>query len=325
MMYPQTGPLQLRQGVIIENIPLGGELDERHFFIFSSRPKYGNRWGDPIDRKAFWQSWVKRAATKEWLRYIEKGAGVVIARYNDGAAQAEQNLAKDAATAVQEESAVAIPKKFLLEVHEMVRNIGTSHKEFVDDFCNAEISKIYLGQTLTSRGSDGGGSRALGEVHERVLDKICETDCKALIQVVNEQIVKPLVFHNFGANAVCPKWTIEYEQKEDLDAKAKRYAVIHKDIGLDLSKQQIRDDLEIEEPHDETDTLAAGIEADKAATGGQDPLTMRLSEDVRTGSGSDRIPSAEKKKLVPPSGTRSSLRTDRFKRFRPSMIEFSDE
>ncbi|MEQ1644563.1 MAG: DUF935 family protein [Pyrinomonadaceae bacterium] len=313
MMYPQTGPLQLRQGVNITDMPVGGELPEDKFFVFSFRPKYGNRWGDPIDRKAFWQSWIKRASTKEWLRYIEKGSGVVIARYNDGAAEKEMQDAQSAAAAVQEESAVAIPKKFILEVHEMVRNIGSSHKELVDDFCNSEISRIYLGQTLTSRGSDGGGSRALGEVHERVSDKIGETDCKALMQAVNKHIIKPLVCLNFGPDAECPQWIIEYESKEDLDSKAGRYAVIHKDLGMELSKQQIRDDLEIEEPLNDEDRLEPaalpGAIADEV-----DPLDDPVISEF-----------AEKKKLVPPSGTPSSSRTERFMRLRPSMIDFSSE
>ena len=100
-------------------------------------------------RKVYWQSWIKRNSIKQWLRYQEKGSGVVVARYNDGAAADEMQKANDAATAVQEESAVAIPKKFILEVHEMVRNIGSSHKELVDDFCNSEITKAIPSGTLT--------------------------------------------------------------------------------------------------------------------------------------------------------------------------------
>lgn len=310
MMYPQTGPLQLRQGVLINDLPLGGELPEDKFFVFSFRPKFGNRWGDPLHRKAYWQSWVKRSATKEWLKYIEKGSGVVVARYNDGAAEAEQQNAKDAATAVQEESAVAIPKKFLLEVHEMVRNIGSSHNELVDQFCNAEISRIYLGQTLTSRGSDGGGSRSLGEVHERVSDKISEADCKALMQVVNDDIIRPLVRLNYGPSAPLPNWIIEYEPKEDLDSKAKRYAIIRKDIGIDLSKQQIRDDLQLEEPGEGDDNLGAAPETTDAPN---DPTI------------DDKADFAEKKKIPLGSDSRSRSKTQRFMRSRPSMIRFSDE
>lgn len=315
LAYPQTGPLQLRTGVIIDNMPLGGELPEDKFFVFSYRPKYGIRWGDPIDRKAFWWDWILRASLRNWLKYQEKGSGVVVAKYPSSAGVKEQEDAVAAAAAVQEETAVAVPDKFELEVHEMVRNIGSSHKELVDDYCTSQLTKIYLGQTLTSRGSDGGGSRALGEVHERVSDRISEADCKALMQVVNSNIVKPLVYLNFGQGTPLPQFLIEYEPKEDLDSKAKRYGIIRKEIGLDLSKQQIRDDLQIEEPKDEDDTLGAAAEV-KSETG-SDVDDTEKSEFAEGES--------VKKKHPHTSANPSSLRMERFMRLRPSMIEFSSE
>ncbi len=314
MVYRQTGPLRLRAGVTIDNW-INELLPEDKFFVFSYRPRYGNRWGTPLDRKCYWASWMKRASAKQWLRYLEKGTGSVIARYNDGATKDEMGKALDAATAVVEESAVAMPKKFLLEVHEMVRSIGSSHKEFVDDYCKYELAQIILGQTLTTRGSDGGGSRALGQVHQGVQDDRVETDARSLMAAINARdgLVHNLVFHNFGPNKKRPKFVIEYEIKEDIDARAKRYAVVHKDIGLDLSIQQIREDLQIEEPNNEQDTLAAAVTA-KDAAGSGDPLNMPAFSE-----------SAEKKKIVPPFDTPSNSRTERFMRQRPSMIEFSDE
>ncbi|HMU34359.1 MAG TPA: DUF935 family protein [Pyrinomonadaceae bacterium] len=310
--YPQTGPLQLRTGVSATALPIGGELPEEKFFVFSFRPRYGNRWGDPVDRKAFWPSWIKRNSIKQWLRYQEKGSGVVIAKYPGSAGQKEQNDALAAAAAVQEETAVAVPDKFVLEVHEMVRNIGSSHKELVDDFCNAEISRIYLGQTLTSRGSDGGGSRALGEVHERKEDKIGEADCKALMQVINDQIVQPLVRLNFGPSTRCPDFRIDFEPKEDLDARAKRYAIISKNIGLDLSKRQVREDLELEEPVDDEDVLSGNSSAESIPMD-SDPLSDDPVAEFADGEG-------EKKKYLLTSGRRSSLRTERFRHLIPSMF-----
>lgn len=320
--YPQTGPLQLRVGVSITDFPLGGVLPEEKFFVFSFRPRYGNRWGSPVNRKAFWPSWIKRNSIKQWLRYQEKGSGVVIAKYPGSAGVKEQNDALAAAAAVQEETAVAVPDKFVLEVHEMVRNIGSSHKELVDDFCNAEISRVYLGQTLTSRGSDGGGSRALGEVHERKEDKIVESDCKLLMAAINEQIVRPLVLLNFGPSAKCPDFILDYEPKEDLDSKAKRYGTIRKEIGLELSKKQVRDDLQLEEPSGDDDLLSPS-EPGAIPTGSQpDGMKVDVENDEQTTEFAEE--DARKKSLASQPRPPSS-RTERFRRYRPSMIEFSNE
>lgn len=312
MAYPQTGRLRLRAGVLVDEFGMGAPLPENKFFVFSYRPRKGNRWGSPLKRKCFWQTWIKRNGVKAWLRYIEKGSGTVVARYNDGAAKDEQQNAVDAATAVQEESAVAIPKKFIMEVHEMVRNIGTSHKELVDDYCNKEISITIVGNTLTGRGSDGGGgNRALGQVHEKVESRKVEADAKALMDVVNKRIVRPLVFLNFGPNAKSPFWGLEYEQGEDLNSMADRYGKLRKEVGLPLSKKHLYESFQTPEPENEEDAL--GGEKPEAEQPVEDPLDAKTLE------------FAEKKKILVGSGDKSNSKTERFQRLRPSMIQFSDE
>ena len=314
MLYPQTGKLRLGSGIVIENFDLEAELPENKFFVFSYRPKKGNRWGSPLKRKVFWQCWMKRAGVKGWLRYIEKGSGTVVARYNDGAGADEQNTAVSAASAIQEESAVAIPKKFLVEVHEMVRNIGSAPKEFVDDYCNSEISRAIVGQTLTGRGSDGGGSRALGQVHERVEAKKIETDAKALMAYMR-RIIRPIVFWNFGPGAACPTWELEYEQGEDLNTAATRFGVLRKDVGLPLSKKHLYETFQTPAPSDDADT----IQPDTPAAPSDDAEALQKADKQKA----DKAEFAEKKTLN--SGTPSNSKTARFRRLRPSMIEFSDE
>lgn len=310
MMYPQTGPLCLRAGVMVDKFA-GERLPEWKFFVFSYQIRKGNRWGSPLKRKCFWQTWIKRHGVRNWLRYIEKSAASVVARYPGGASQAEQDKALQAASAIVEENAIAVPERFTIEVHEMVRNIGASHKELVDDYCNAEIARSILGNTLTSRGSDGGGSRALGEVHERVEQRKKEKDAKALMSAVNHQIVAPLVFHNFGANAALPEWTLQYEAGEDLNTMAERYGKLKTQVGLPLPKKHTYEVFQIPEPIDETDVLGETPDMEK-----RDPKVDQSDEKTEL---------AEKKKLIQISGSKSNSKTERFKRLRPSMIHFSEE
>lgn len=311
LIYPQTGSLKLRQGVLMDGMIAGGELPESKFFVFSYRPRYGNRWGQALLKYVFWASWMKRASVRQWLKYQEKGTGAVIAKYPGGASLAEQSIALDAATAVIEENAVAVPERFVLEFHEMIRNLGSSHKELVDDFCNVEITLRLLGQSLTSRGSDGGGSRALGEVHNKVRGEYTETDCRQVAIPINKRLVKPLVIWNFGPNEKLPTFRLDYEPEEDLDTKAVRFGKIRKEIGIELSKTQVRDELQLDAPLDEEDTLG---EMPAPAVPNENPL----DDDVITEF-------AEKKKIVPASGRRSNSKRERFARLRPSMIRFSNE
>ncbi|MGH9944880.1 MAG: phage portal protein family protein, partial [Pyrinomonadaceae bacterium] len=254
-LYPQNGPLRLRPGIFLDGVSDEAPLPNYKFFVHSYRPRYSNRWGSPTDRKAFWASWFKRASIKQWLRFLEKGPGSVVTRYNDGAPVSEQERALDAARAVNEEAAVALAQKFPVEVLQHVRqSMGSAYREMVDDFCNNEIARIYLGQTLTSRGSEGGGSRALGEVHERVGDKKTEVDAKSLMMPVNMQLVWPLVLLNFGPNVRPPMWMIDYEPGRDLQATQKWLEGLHR-MRVPISKKFVFDVFPMNEPESEEDTL----------------------------------------------------------------------
>lgn len=315
LAYPQTGSLKLRQGVMIDNM-MGGELPEEQFFVFSYRPRHGVRWGQALLKFVFWASWMKRASVRQWLKYQEKGTGAVVARYPGAATEKDKGNAIDAATAIVEENAVAIPDKFLIEVHEMVRNIGDSHEKFVEAYCNTEITLRLLGQSLTSRGSDGGGgSRALGEIHEKVRGEYTEMDCKQLAIPVNKRIVKPIVFWNFGPNAKLPFFKLDYEPIETVEGKSKRFVIARQDLNLPISKKQVYDELELDTPEDEEDSLGGETKPEVV----KDPLDAETVTEF-----------SEKKTLKMPnspssSGSKLNSKTVRFRRSRPSMIEFSDE
>jgi phage gp29-like protein len=304
-IYPQTGPLRLRQGVALGDAGADGKLPQNKFFVHTYRPRYSNRWGSPLGRRIYWPSWFKRNSVRQWLRYLEKGTGTIVSRYNDGSGEGEQDKALESAQAVAEESAVAIPKKFLMEVMEHVRAIGSSHKEMVDDFCNNEIARAVLGQTLTSRGSEGGGSRALGDVHNAVRQEKVEADAKSLMLAVNTQIIFPLTYLNYGPTVRKPPvWTIQCEPAADQTVLAEWINKLW-DMNFPLSKNWIYNAFQAPKPENEGDTL---VKAQSAPTGGG------LDDNE------DSADFAEKKtsKLRKPS----DLKTARFQRLRPSTTEY---
>lgn len=315
LAYPQTGSLKLRQGIHISQM-IGAELPEEKFFVFSYRPRYGVRWGQALLKYVFWASWMKRASVRQWLKYQEKGTGVVVARYPGAASEKDKANAIEAAASIVEENAVAIPDKFLLEVHEMVRALGDTHEKFVEAYCNTEITLRLLGQSLTSRGSDGGGgSRALGEIHEKVRGEYTEMDCKQVAIPVNKRLVKPITQWNFGPNAKLPTFKLDYEPIESIEGKSARFVIARKDLNLPISKKQVYGELELDTPENEEDTLGGEVKQETE----NDALDAETVSEF-----------AEKKTLKSPSLTNnyannSNSKTVRFRRLRPSMIEFSDE
>jgi phage gp29-like protein len=309
--FPQTGPLRLRPGVIAEGLSSETPLPAKKFFVHSYRPRHGNRWGSPLIRKIFWLSWLKRANVKNWLRYGEKGAGTVAARYNDGAAQAEQQMALDAARAVFEESVVALPKKFLIEVMESVRtSMGSNFKEFADDYCNAGIARVILGQTLTSRGSDGGGSRSLGEVHERKEERKTEVDARSLMLAVNTQLVFPLVIANHGYVQQPPLWAINYAPGADLDTLSQILERLWK-MGLPISRNYVYNTFQVGAPGEDEEVLPtpSTIVAPPDAVDEEDKEAGGFAEKKsHPGASSEKRP------------TQPGLKKERFARLRPTTM-----
>jgi len=99
-------------------------------------------------------------------------------------------------------------------------------------FCNAEISKLILGNTLTTEPGDK-GARSLGEIHKDVEEQILRQDKKFILDILNYNLSD--IFANLGMNTQGGEF-IFYE-KETIDLKEK--ALIDLQIA---SKVPIDDD-----------------------------------------------------------------------------------
>ena len=324
--YPQTGPLRIRPGLMIEGVDLERPLEDQYpgkWFVHTFRQYQGDRWGTPLGMRCYWLSWFKRAGMKDWLRMLDKASGTVLARYPRGAGPDEQAKALGAAQAVAEEAMAAVPAGYEIEVLDHVRDVK-SHKDFVDDICNNGIARIILGQTLTSRGNEGGsGSRALGQVHERVAQTKTEVDAKSLMLPVNVNVVWPLVRHNFGENVPPPTWAIRYSPGADLklftDAFYRGWQ-----MGVPSSKKFYYTTTQFAEPVDETDILPPPSKDEQT---GQVPGDTQ-GESAAFGEpevGGQR-PEVSKKKSSSNSTRlkQPPLKRERFSSLRPSSMKSSD-
>ncbi len=333
---PQTGPLRLRSdlGFMIgeTEIDVTKPLDPRKFFVHTFRPHQGNRWGRPLLRDVFWLCWFKRAALKEWLRLCEKGSGTVLARYDQSPADAQ--IALDAARAVVQEKQVAVSKRTELEVLEHVRqNMSDAYMQLVDNVCDNGIIRYLRGQTLTSRGSEGGGSRALGQVHQRGEDRITETDAKSLMFAVNTQIVFPLTVFNHGAVDLPPLWMIKYQPSADLTSTINWLYRLWQ-MMVPIKKKFIYETFPLEEPG-EGDELLPPPAADKqdapepanvgeaAATFAEFAEAEGVDADAAMAAFAEAI--KEVKKKSPRSSStrlkRPTSKRERFSSLRPSTID----
>ncbi|MFQ5926173.1 MAG: DUF935 family protein [Terriglobia bacterium] len=224
---PQTGPLRFAHRPALRSPAERDEggsrlLPEHKFLVYTFRPRHGNRRGRPLLRRVFWPSWFKRQDLKFWLKFIEKGTGSIVVRYPAGSTDADKQRALEAAEAINAETAVAIPENFQIvsELLEASRAGSTDiFLTLADQLANNEIARVILGETLTQRGSESGGSRALGEIHQQVRFEKIAADARDLMAVINDHLLRWLFLFNFGPDVPRPRWTISLDPPEDLRSR----------------------------------------------------------------------------------------------------------
>jgi phage gp29-like protein len=101
------------------------------------------------------------------------------------------------------------------------------------------------GGTLATELPGDGGSRALGEVHEREGGKLTRGDGRDLDATINRDLVEPLTRLNHGREAaalLCPVFKLTTEPPENIEALAKR---VHNNVdrGVSYDADEVREKL----------------------------------------------------------------------------------
>lgn len=152
-----------------------------------------------------WATLFTNYTIKDWMTFIElHGIPLRLGRYKPGASdesksvlrRAVKELGSDAAAVISDETTI----EFIHAAASGARNLFLESAEFF----NRQKSKRILGQTLTTE-EGRSGSRALGEVHDRVRADILAYDAAALDETISSELIRPLIDFNFGAQRRYPK------------------------------------------------------------------------------------------------------------------------
>lgn len=190
------------------------------FIVCAFNSQNDNPYGRGLCLKAYWYFWFKKNNLKFWVIFNEKfGAPTVIGKYRPNASEDEKDRLLEVIESLQNDTGVTIPETVTLEFLEAHRSGSVNSYKDLSDWCNDEISKIVLGQTLTSIEGRRSGSLALGRVHERVRMEYVNSDAKNLSNLLNSTLIKMLVDFNFGGVSEYPKLVIDTTDAEDLGSE----------------------------------------------------------------------------------------------------------
>ncbi len=198
----------------------GKPLPARKFLISLFGATDERPYGKSLDDRVYWYWWFKKHNLKFWLIYNDKfGSPTVVARHRAGLGDGGRERLLEVIDEIQTDAGVTIPEGITLELLEASRSGSPDTYRLLAQWCNDEIARAVLGQTLTSGEGQHSGSLALGRVHEEVRRDYIRADACLLMDVINAQLVHWLIDLNFGADFPAPRWTIDVTPELDLESE----------------------------------------------------------------------------------------------------------
>lgn len=210
--------------------------DRKFWTISTGADNHDEPYGLGLAHALYWPVFFKRNDVKFWLMFLEKfGMPTAMAKVPAGQIDDPQTVQKatEMLRQIATDAGVVVPDSVTVELLEAART-GSADYGGMHDAMNAAISKIVVGQTMTT---DNGSSRAQGEVHERVAQKIVEADSDLLSESFNGGPVQWWTEWNFPG-ATPPRVFRLTEPPEDLNARAERDGKIHA-LGFDPTADYI--------------------------------------------------------------------------------------
>ncbi len=231
----------------------GIDLPPFKFLFNVHKTKSGHPTRQGVLRVVAWMYLFKNYDLKGWVKFSEVfGMPLRLGKYEAGATKEDKDALIMAVRSLGSDAAGVISKGTEIEFIEAAKNSGTQVFKLLADFCNAEMSKAVLGQTMTTEQGDK-GARSLGEVHKEVEEELQQDDCEQTSKAIRRDIIRPLVGFNFGWEVPLPWFKFKYEDPGDLKGEADRYK-IHLESGVPISQKHYYEKFQLPKP-DEGDKL----------------------------------------------------------------------
>ncbi len=186
----------------------GLALPERKFMVHRHGAKGNNPYGLGLGSSLFWPVLFKREGIAFWLHFLEKFAGpTVVGKIPYGMPSEDQVRLLNNLASTRTSSAILVPIGTEVEFLEASRSGSVTYEQFLA-YWDKQISLRVTGETLTSQVTEGGGNRALGEVHQEMLDQLVDSDADLLTDTLRDQLCRWIVDYNLPGAAVPSVWRL---------------------------------------------------------------------------------------------------------------------
>ena len=238
-----------------KDAPEGILLPTNKFVVHRYKARSGHTSRAGILRVVAWMYLFKNYDLKDWVSFAEVyGLPLRLGKYAPGASEADKVALMQALIQIGADAAGIIPDGTSIDFITTEKTSSSDLYERLARYCDEQISKAILGQTLTS--DSGGGSYAQSKTHNDVRHDLTVADCKSLASTLRRDLIRPLCIFNFGEDKRVPHIRFDCEESEDLTQTATIIGTLVNEVGLRVPTSFIYKKFSIPEPEADEEVAA---------------------------------------------------------------------
>jgi len=207
-----------RVRILTEQEPQAGmELPAHKFVVHTPHTACGHPMRGGLLRVSALSYLGKHYAMKDWMVFAEVfGMPVRVARYEPSATPEEKQELLGMLRSLGTDASAVFSKAVELQLLEAGQGKSPPPYESMCNFFNRELSKAWLGGTLTVETSGQTGTFSTAQIHDEVRLDLRQDDMAKEARTIRRDILVPLTRLQFGPGVPVPFFRRRYEPPRDL-------------------------------------------------------------------------------------------------------------
>lgn len=217
-------------------------LPTNKFMLMRAPGPYDNPYGTSSIFGLRWLWYLKKGCVRSMARYAGK-FGLPLLHGTLPSSQSTNKALQDALAeklaAMAEDDALVTTNGESIQVIDRAGGVGVPPHERLLDYCDEQITQRLLGSTLATNEAEY-GSRAQATVHERTMDSQTLSLARTLVQIINTQLIQPLVAYNLGEACPCPEFWIDVDATRE-GKEIRESLQLAADLGIEVAVSEARE------------------------------------------------------------------------------------
>jgi len=243
--------------ILTEAEPLDGiALVPNKFIVHTPHSVTGHPQRGGLLRVTAMAYLAKNLALKDWMIFAEVfGMPVRVARYEPSATQEEKRELLRMLESLGSHAAGIFSRAVELQILEANRGTSGPPFERLIEFLNREMSKAWLGQTLTTDVTGQKGTIAATQVHELVRQDILADDARKEARTLRRGLLAPMTRLHFGPEHPVPYFRRKLSPTADTRRFSEVVDTAVNRLGLKVPRSFVHDALGLPQAEQEDPTV----------------------------------------------------------------------